>query len=184
MHRNKKIILLSHCILNVNSKVDGIANYKGSLEELVSPLIKKGYGFIQLPCPEVLHCGVKRWGVVKEQLETPYFKDHCESILQPIINQIIDYKNNAYEIVACIGIDKSPSCGVSLSCRGSSWGKEIDNRFSLDDTLKSLKIVEEKGVFIEVFKELLSRNSIQLNFLAIDESNPKSSVENILKELK
>lgn len=183
MHRNKKIILLSHCILNVNSKVNGIANYKGSLEELMVPLIQKDFGFIQLPCPETLHCGVKRWGQVKEQLETPYFKRHCKSLLEPIIEQIIDYKNNDYEIIACIGVDKSPSCGVNLSCRANNWGKEFDKSFSLEEIISSLQFVDEEGVFIEVFKKLLDENNIHLNFLAIDEANPETSVEKILKEL-
>ncbi len=184
MHRGKKIILLSHCILNVNSKVYGIGNYEGSLEELMIPLIKKGYGFIQLPCPELLSCGLKRWGQVKDQYETPYFYRHCKSLLSPIIDQVLDYSKNGYKIVSCIGIDRSPSCGVNITCRAHNWGREIDESFSVKDATSALNWVEEKGVFMELFEKLLLENDLKINFLAIDESNPKASVEKILKELE
>ncbi|AXX86734.1 CD3072 family TudS-related putative desulfidase [Malaciobacter marinus] len=183
MQRNKKILLLSHCLLNVNSKVNKIANYGGCLEELMVPLIQKGYGFIQLPCPELLSCGIKRWGQVKEQLDTPYFRKHCEKLLEPIIQQLIDYSNSGYKISACIGVDNSPSCGVNTTCKSSKWEGEIDSSFSLEETLNSLNIVNEKGVFMEVFKNLLDKNAINLDFYAINESNPNTSVKNILKEL-
>lgn len=184
MHRNKKIILLSHCLLNVNSKVNNIANYEGVLKELAIPLIEKNYGFIQLPCPETLHCGLKRWGQVKEQFETPYFKEHCKNILAPFISQIIDYFQNGYEISACIGVDGSPSCGVNSTCRSKQWGVEIDSSLSLEKLIKSVEKVEEEGVFIEVFKKLLDEHKIDIKFLAIDEANPKNSIENLLKELR
>lgn len=36
---------------------------------------------------------------------------------------------------------------------------------------------------MEVFKNLLDKNAINLDFYAINESNPNTSVKNILKEL-
>lgn len=183
MHRNKKILLLSHCIFNVNSKVNKIANYGGCLQELVTPLIQKGYGFIQLPCPELLSYGVKRWGQVKQQFDTPYFRKHCETLLEPIIQQLLDYTNNNYEISGCIGVDGSPSCGINHTCKACNWEGEINENFSLENILNSLNKVEEKGVFMEVFENLLIENRLHLDFYAINEANPTASVQNILKEL-
>ena len=182
VQRNKKILLLSHCILNANAKIKRIALYPGALQSLVIPLIEHGYGFLQLPCPELLCHGIARWGQVKEQYDTPYFKKHCHTILEPILNQVLDYRAHGYEIVGCVGVDGSPNCGINLTCKGD-WGGEMDNNFNLEQTLKSLHVSQESGVFMDVFKELLEQKSINLAFYAIDESNPTVSVENILKEL-
>ena len=182
MNRNKKILILSHCILNVNAKVYGLANYEGCLSQLIEPLIKKGFGFLQLPCPEMMTCGVNRWGQVKEQYETSFFKQQYKKMLVPIINQLLDYKNNGYIINGVIGIDGSPSCGVNKTCRGD-WGGEITNFLNLDEKLNSLKNVDESGVFMEVFFKLLQKNDLKLSFFALDEENPTASVQYILKEL-
>ncbi|XOB61228.1 CD3072 family TudS-related putative desulfidase [Campylobacterota bacterium DY0563] len=182
MNRSKKIILLSHCILNANAKVYSLANYKGCLAELIKPLCDKGYGILQLPCPEMLTCGVNRWGMVKEQYETPIYKQQFKKMLLPIVNQVIDYKNNGYEVDACIGIDGSPNCGINKTCR-AQWKGEIDKSFDLDKNLDSLKTVDEAGVYMEVLFELLEENGVSLTFYALDEENPTASVQNILKEI-
>lgn len=186
MQRNKKILLISHCLFNVNSKVGKLANYEGCLEDLIVPLIQRGYGFIQLPCPELLY-GLRRWGQVKDQYDTPYYRKHIQKLLEPILDQLIDYKNNDYEICGCIGVDGSPSCGVNFTCRGDNWQGEvgaIDTMDALQDVLTSLKKVSEKGVLMEEFDSLLNHEKINLNYFAIDEMNPDASIQNILKELK
>lgn len=57
MKREKKIVLIAHCILNVNAKVEGIATSKAGVTELITELMKQGYGIIQLPCVEQDMCG-------------------------------------------------------------------------------------------------------------------------------
>lgn len=47
MKRERKLVLLSHCILNVNAKVEGIATSKSGITELVTSLMNRGYGIIQ-----------------------------------------------------------------------------------------------------------------------------------------
>ncbi|WP_331775419.1 CD3072 family TudS-related putative desulfidase [Sulfurospirillum sp. 1612] len=182
MQRNKKIILLSHCILNANSKIEGIALYQGAIQELVVPLISRGYGLVQLPCPELLAQGLTRWGQVKEQYNTPYYRKHCRALLEPIIDQLLDYHANGYELSGCIGVDGSPNCGVNLTC-SAAWGGELSNNPQLPKIMGTLKESPEAGVFIEIFQELLAQNNLKLNFYAIDEANPSISVEGILKEL-
>lgn len=186
MKRNKKILILSHCILNVNSKVYKLANYEGSLQELIVPLMQKGYGFIQLPCPEMLSHGIKRWGQVKEQYDTPYFRKHIKKLLQPILDQLLDYHKNGYELSGCIGVDGSPTCGVYKTCRAKNWEGEISAINSIE-TLKaltnSLEEVLEQGLLMEEFQKALKKHDIHLPFFAIDEANPDMSIKIILKEL-
>ncbi len=61
MKRSKKIVLLGHCILNVNSKVEGLAQYENNSLELLEYLIENKFGIIQLPCPEAGFYGMRRW---------------------------------------------------------------------------------------------------------------------------
>ena len=50
MKRAGKVVLLAHCILNVNAKVDGLATVPAGCTALVTRLLDEGYGIIQLPC--------------------------------------------------------------------------------------------------------------------------------------
>ena len=180
MRRNKNIVILSHCLLNCNSKVEGLANYKGSLKELIDYIINKDYGIIQLPCPELTLYGVKRWGHVKEQFDTPYYRKHCRKILIPYIEQIKDYIKNDYNIKSIIGVDGSPSCGVNKSCFSSKWGGTLSRERDLKD---EVCIKSQKGVFVEEFARLLNKENVDIEFRAIDENYPKKSINFIKNHL-
>jgi len=184
MQRNKRMILLSHCILNSNAKVEGLAKYKGVLKEVVKNLIDSEYGIMQLPCPEMQGYGIKRWGHVKEQFDTQYFRKNCQSILVPIVDQIVDYTRNGYIFEAVIGIDGSPSCGVNMTCSSACWGGEVANEYGILDKIKDVKLVEGQGIFMEEFKIALDVHQIELPFIAIDEANPASSTKEIINYLR
>ena len=74
MNRGKKIVILSHCILNQNSVVKPYAKEQKYYFEFIKNFLLNNCGIIQLPCPELLILGLKRWGHVKDQFEYPYFK--------------------------------------------------------------------------------------------------------------
>ena len=67
MKRDKTIIVTCHCILNCNSKVEGLSEFKGSID-LAKSFMDKGMGIIQLPCPEMILYGIKRWGMLENSL--------------------------------------------------------------------------------------------------------------------
>ena len=182
MKRNKKIVLLAHCLLNVNAKVEGIATVEAAPINLINKILEKGYGIIQLPCIEQIVCGIKRWGQVKEQLDNPHFRNICVQQLTPVLNQVIDFIDNGYKIGAVIGIDGSPSCGVNFTCSGN-WGGEVGHGYGLDEKIQSLKEISKSGVMIEVLKQMLEENSINLKFIAVDETAPEDSIEKIINEI-
>lgn len=181
MLRDKKIVLLSHCLLNVNAKVYGLADYRGALRELIGFLLEEGYGIIQLPCPEMSIFGVRRWGQVKEQLDTPYYLNYCKQIFLPFLKQIIDYYNNGYCLAALIGVNGSPSCGVSKTCSSADWGGEIGNWQTITEIIEQISMIEAPGIFIEQIKQLLGANNIEIPLLAIEEADPVASVADIKK---
>lgn len=186
MKRKKEMVILCHCILNGNAKVEGISSYSGAIESVVSFFIQKGVGIIQLPCPEMTMYGIRRWGHVKEQFDTPYFRRHCKEIFQPYLEQIKDYTKNGYTILGLIGLEGSPSCGVSETCAGY-WGGEIMDASNIQNKMNTLKMVQDPGVFIEEIKKELLSEGINIPLIGINEMKPDNSFEkikNILKECK
>lgn len=182
LKRGKKIVLLSHCILNANSKVEGLSEYEGIIPSVVELLLERGVGVIQLPCPELLCCGIKRWGQVKEQYDNFHFRQECRKMLMPIISQVSDYMSAGYSVLGVVGIDGSPSCGVEITCSGD-WKGELSGNPELDRTIGTLKMVGGKGVFMEELSKLLEEHGISLPFTAVDESDMVSSAVNISKIL-
>ena len=59
--RSRRVVLVSHCLLNENTRYAGGAARPGAVAEVVNELIAAGYGIHQLPCPERLAWG----GVLK-----------------------------------------------------------------------------------------------------------------------
>ncbi len=184
MKRKKSIVLLCHCLLNCNSKIAGISDYEGAQKDILKYFIDKGYGIMQLPCPEITMYGVKRWGHVKEQFDTPYFRKHCKTIFLPILEQLKDYEKNGYKIKALIGVDGSPSCGINKTCSSALWGGEVGTEYKLDDKLKDLKMIDASGVFIEEILILLKENKINIKFIAVDENDINSSVPKMINALE
>ncbi len=177
--RSRRIILLSHCILNVNSKVEGFEPFAAMVSELVDILSEAEYGIIQLPCPELLLFGMRRWGVVKEQLSHEHAKKEMRKMIEPIIFQIKSYFDAGYKIPFVIGIDGSPSCGVNLTCRSDAWRGEMSSKKNLSGLLKDVEMVNEKGIFMEILESEFEKNDIEISFIALNESNMEESIREI-----
>lgn len=125
-------------------------------------LIEENIGIIQLPCPEISLYGLKRWGHVKDQFETPHFRKQSKLLIENILDNLIECKSNGYEILGVIGIKGNPSCGITTTCRGD-WNGSLGSR-DVEEKLKSLKDVNEAGVFMEVLKKSLMELDIEVDF--------------------
>lgn len=183
MKRAKKIVLISHCYLNVNAKIEGIALNSSVFKELIDLLIKNDYGIIQLPCVEQHVCGIKRWSQVSNQLDNPHYRNECRKLLEPIVEQVLDFQNNGYKIGGVIGVNGSPSCGVDYTCVGDFCG-EFSEECKFQDKLQSVKMENKYGIMMEELKKLFIKNNLNINFIAIDESNPEDINDHILQKLK
>ena len=167
MKRSKKVVFVAHCILNVNSKVKSYANYESSLKTLIHSFLENDYGIVQLPCPELQFLGLKRWSMSKEQYDTFAYREFCRSMAKDVVNQMVIYKNEGYEIIALYGIDGSPTCGINNSCRGNEGG-------CIDESAIGLEYIsDEKGIFMEEIDKLVSEFDIEINYLSINEENPE-----------
>ena len=179
--RSKKIVLVAHCLLNANSKVEGLEEFNSILKELLTFLSKNDFGIIQLPCPELTSHGINRWSKVREQYNNPYYRQHCKKIIEPIIKQVTNYLENDYIISAVIGVEKSPSCGINESCSAKNWGGDFSaqNQNNLDKSI----IINKEGVFIDVLKEEFKKRGYKIPFFGIDELNIDSSIKKLEENL-
>lgn len=168
MNRGKKVIVLAHCILNQNSVVYPYGRNMEEFKKFIMEALDKNIGIVQLPCPELKAYGLKRWGHVKDQFEYREMEDIIKKLLKPYVDEIINYKNNGYEIEGIYGIKGSPSCGISLTCRGN-WSGEASSYESIEDIKSRVKMVEEKGIFMEIFEKLLFENNIEIKFLDVED---------------
>jgi predicted secreted protein len=112
---------LAHCLLNANAKVGDAALCAGIFSPLVTRLRANGWTIRQMPCPELAFAGLRRFWAVREQYDTPAYRDHCARLARAVAGQLeADLRNGGEALI--VGIDGSPSMGVHLTASGESWG--------------------------------------------------------------
>ncbi len=164
-----KIAFISHCLLNNLSKVEAFENKN---KVLIKYLLDHDVELIQMPCPEFTLYGGRRFGQVKEQYDTPFFRKHCSMLIEPLIQQMEEYKRNGHHILGVFGIKGSPSCGYIHTVSGPKWSGEIkDNTTEL---LKDVKLIEGSGVFME---ELLKKLPDDILIIEVDEGNIEATIK-------
>ncbi len=183
MNRGKRILFVSHCILNANAKVEGLASYPGAVNDLMKFLMEKELGIVQLPCPELQILGIRRWGHVKDQLSHPHFKQACGTLLSPFVQQAQMFLAQEYDIIGVVGVDGSPSCGVTKTCRSKEWAGDFLAPEQTWKKVNDLSWVEEPGIFMQIFQSMLTEKRICLDFFSLDESDPKTSLPKLTAAL-
>ena len=179
----KHILAVSHCILNTASKVaqdeSGLAEEYRQRDELLKTAIEKGVQLLQLPCPEFMLYGARRWGHVKDQFDNPFFRAQCRSMLEPIMLQLQEYASEPerFCLLGITAVEGSPSCGASRTCRAADWGGEFDG-IVCDDLAASVREASEPGVFMEVISKMLAENGLDIPLLSI--SSAKEQIEKVL----
>ena len=67
---------------------------------------------IQLSCPEFTYQGLERESILPRDKKGDVYANFCKKVLEPVINNIIEYSKNNIEVIAVLGIDTSPSCSA------------------------------------------------------------------------
>ncbi len=156
-------MVLAHCLLNVNTKVHGIALYPG-VHPTVREWLSNDVGLVQLPCPEVAFLGMSRWGMTREQYDVPAYRTLCRTLLEPVVDTLSALADDGCEIIGVWGIDGSPSCGVARTCEGYAGG-------DLDRLVEPPKWshVTGEGVFISTLQTLLTDRGLAISLHAVPE---------------
>lgn len=183
----KKILILAHCLLNTASKLksseEGLEAEDKLRKKLIQLALEKDMHILQLPCPEFTLYGPRRWGHAKKQFENPFFRRHSQEILQPIVDQIEAYyqEDELFEVVAVVGVDGSPSCGVDYTYSSDHWLGEFSGRPSdIKDDLKTIEREKKPGYFMEILKEELDKRNIPMNFVGLFADEPEKVIELII----
>lgn len=142
--RSGKIVVVSHCILNVHSLEDNLAIYPGLEEEIIQLLISAGVGIFQLPCPEMDLFGILRKPLPKEAYQGSKVRTHYKSLASNIVKQLKEFTKKGYEIVAVIGAEGSPSCGIHQVGKWLNHVPKSARQFPRD-----IVFIEGRGVFME-----------------------------------
>ena len=190
--RGKKVIFLSHCLLNENTRYLGGAFRKAGVDEIVDILRQKEIGVVQMPCPEQ-----KAWGgVLKQKMLIGYgikgtflsafrkvymiffiwnTKRSYRKIAQEIVYQINDYVESGYKVLGIAGVKGSPSCGVSASLdlnKSSKFVADLDiqnlskeyfNNNCYKDCIKN-----QSGIFFDELKNELSAKGLNVKLFEHD----------------
>jgi uncharacterized protein YbbK (DUF523 family) len=116
---SRKMVWMSHCLLDQNVRFPGIAVAPGALEELIKPLIDKGIGLEQLPCAEY-----KGWGGINRMKVVEWdrnekadwivgFGDLCQRLAKDAVDDMEDAVKQGYQVLGVIAANSSPSCGIT-----------------------------------------------------------------------
>lgn len=174
-HHSKKVVPVSHCLLNPNSKVSGSNISWTEVLPLTSYLLNTGAGLYQLPCPEQTYLGCNRWGQSKEQYDNPYYREHCRLILKQVLNDLSEYSLNGYSIPYLLGIKGSPSCGIDHTF-SAPWAGEILLR---EASQNPGSILPGSGVFMEEASFMLSELGLDIPLVEVDEKNIEDTINRL-----
>ncbi len=172
--RSGRIAIVAHCILNQNSRVLGLAERSSMITEIVEFFWRKKIGILQMPCPELTYAGVLRKPQTKDQYDTIMFRSHCRKIADEIVDQIQDYAKCGISTEIVIGVDGSPSCGVSETSKGkpcknlSKNGKVKDSGILIEELRFALKERESSIPFYGIRYEWLSEDLANIEKLLKD----------------
>ena len=176
--RSKKVILVSHCILNQNVKIDRCAWYAGAIREVTQTLLDAGVGLLQMPCPELLALGLDRQvekgalttiesedDRVSERMNEEKPRQLCARIARDLVYQIGEYQQNGFTVLGVLGINGSPTCGVE-----SGWSNGVET--------------SGHGVLIQALADELATHKIALPMRGIKASQPEQAVAAVLELLE
>jgi predicted secreted protein len=176
----QKIIFVSHCICNTASKVvlfnkDEIEAEEALRRRFLLHAVENGIQIVQLPCPEFTLYGSKRWGHVSNQFDNPFFRKHCSDILEPFILQLEEYLAHPemFQVLGIIGIDGSPSCGVSFTCSSDEWFGSFECRKDTLNALESVTLESNKGIFMDVLSKRLEEKKIPVPIVGLYAGEPE-----------
>ena len=170
--RSARIVVVSHCILNVHSLEDDLAIYPGLEEEVVKLLISKGVGIYQIPCPEIELSGIFRKALPKESYDHPKIRKVYQELADRIATTLNSYVKKGYAIEAVLGAEGSPTCGIDLV---GKWMEGIEGKREFP---RDIEFVPGAGVFMEEFRTSLEHYDIHPEWVGI----PGKSIRSLKPE--
>jgi predicted secreted protein len=153
--RGRRVVLVPHCALNQNSRVAGAAVRPAAMENLIAGLLQHNIGIIQMPCPELILLGLDRARLpIGAELEKPESQAQLHRMALDLIEQITAYRRCGVTVLAILGKNGSPTCGVETTWRGG--------------------VVPGTGAFIKEMRALLRNHWMKVKIIGIEDDNPEA----------
>jgi predicted secreted protein len=190
--RGGRVVFVSHCLLNENTRYLGGAFHAGAVPELIDGLVRAGVGISQLPCPEQRAWG----GVLKRRLLHAYGLKGSRLYLlrgpllrlgaaytelvyarlaRRVVHEIEDYRRSGFDVIGVIGVGSSPSCGVTTTldmrrsleviaaCPVAAMNREVMNERAVAGCQRP-----GEGLFIRRLRRRLERKGLSVPFVEFD----------------
>jgi predicted secreted protein len=169
--RSRRIVLVSHCLLNQSAKVQGLAEYPGVFEPVAAVLFREGAGLIQLPCPEAVLLGPERPAGTdtKEQYDTPEYRETCRTIAGRVAAGAAAYRKAGVAIPCLLGVEGSPSCSVDSVPQLGKDGERV--------------LRPGMGIFMEILGKELEQAGLQIPKVGIPEKHEGTALQAALDRI-
>ena len=190
--RSQRVIFVSHCLLNENTRYLGGAFRPGGVDELVDGFQREGLGICQMHCPEQ-----RAWGGVLKRFLLPmygsrgtlryrlrgvllplflwYTRWRYRHLAQEAVRDVEDYVRSGYEVVGIVGVGGSPSCGVcntldlrrSLEVVAGCPLARLDRRVMNEEAIAAC-LSEGEGLFMAAIRRQLRRKHLSITWFEHD----------------
>lgn len=190
--RRKKVIFLSHCLLNENTRYLGGACRRAGVDEITGALQKKGIGIVQMKCPEQKTWGgvLKRYMLMGYCIRGTFLRPFLKifmifflwktrwsfgKIAGEVVSEIRDYMDSGFEVCGIVGIKGSPSCGVSAALdmkKSAEFAADMNietlNREYFNQNCYKKCMENKRGLFTDVLNRELAKKNIHVKFYEHD----------------
>jgi predicted secreted protein len=158
--RREKVAFVCHCVLNQSTRAwwraGGAKREKGMVSDIVGTLMNHGVGAVQMDCPEFSLYGNPRPPRTRDEYDTPEFRRRCREIAASACDAMESLQEKGrdprVEVVAVVGVENSPSCGVEWTTR----------------TIKGeSRASRGRGLLIEAVEEEMQRRGLDVPLIGV-----------------
>jgi predicted secreted protein len=192
--RNKKIVFLNHCLLNVDARGPGVAFRRGPSTELIQSILKKDVNIIQLPCCECIGWGgaarkefdkflpvithAVRFGwfpllmpMLKASLSS--YNSLCKKEAVKVVERMEDYLREGFTICGVIGMNDSPTCGVTKKVNMIEYMKQMAIAIHAGNDVDPVKmnldqLTDGKSFFMGNLIEEIRKRSLDIKVIGFE----------------
>ncbi len=158
--RRNKVAFVCHCVLNQSTKAwwksDGAGREEGMMSNLVSVLMSHGVGLVQMDYPEFSLYGNLRPPRSRDEYESLEFRRKCRHVAVLTCDAMASLQEKGQdpvvEVVAVVGVENSPSCGVDWTTR------------TIDGESRASR---GRGLLIEALEEEMRRRRLDVPLIGV-----------------
>jgi predicted secreted protein len=157
---DRKVVFISHCILNQNVRANGKERSSGSIKEIVKIFADAEVGIVQLPCPEMEYDGGLNREFRSKETYGKTYRKCCRNLSLKILKDIKSYLDRDYKVLGILGVEFSPTCGV----------------YRLES---SKRIIPGRGILTEELEKGMQNGNFQVPIISVNTNNLFSTLERL-----